>query len=182
MKQRQKTQCKTCGLPPDRLAALHSSIDAGEKPNHAAKRFGLSVAGLHRHLKSHRPEKAGGAIVVPPCAPDVDALAPGPRDDEDELLTKLRRLQTVTDETLEKAVGLASLDLVLKAVREATHLLRLQGELTERLGSARLQVTVDLRLHAGYLEMRRLSAEALAPFPDARAALAAALVGVGGVS
>ncbi len=172
---KQPTQCRACLLPPEKRAALHSSLDAGEKPSHAAKRFGLSVPGLHRH-KSHRPEK----VSAPSSCPDVTALEPDPRDDGDELLTKLRRLQTVTDETLGKAVKLESLDLVLKAVKEAASLLRLQGELTERLGSARLQLTVDLRLHGAYLEMRRLSSDALAPYPDARAALAAALVDIGG--
>lgn len=166
--------CRACALPPERLAALRASVTGGESISSAAPRFGLSVAGLWRHVKRHEP--AG-----PPTPPPVEvlaavkALAPAPVDSGDVLLEKLAALDLAVDGALEGAKAARSIDLLLRSVRTSAELLRLKAELLGKLQARQAEALVDLRLVGAFAHLRRAMVEALGPYPEARVALARVL-------
>jgi len=166
--------CRACALPPEKLAALRASISGGESISSVAPRFGLSVAGAWRHVKRH--EKPARPAPAPVDAKAVaDALAPEPADSGDELLEKLAALDREVEAALKDAKAAKSVALVLKSVQASRELLRLKAELLGKLQARQAEAAVDLRMVGAFIALRRAMTEALAPFPEARVALARVL-------
>lgn len=153
-----KNTCRACDLPPSDRAALDAALRSGEPLLTLAKRFGLSESATRRHRDAH-------------LARSGDVLPPEEPEPVDETLAELGTLQKITRSILARALQNESDEIGLKAVREASRLLRQQAELTGKVSRAKLTMHVDLRLDSTFTEISRAAARALRDFPEARRAL-----------
>jgi hypothetical protein len=144
--------------------ADRGSIDAAlvtEEPfRHIAARTGTSTAALQRHKAEHLPVR----LVKAKAAEEV-AHADG-------LLEQVRGLQARALAILSRAEEAGDLRTALGAIREARGNLELLAKL---LGEIDERPAVNLLLDPGWNAVRSALLSALAPYPDARAAAAAAL-------
>jgi hypothetical protein len=129
-----------------------------------SKRYGLSKFALSRHAAKHLPEaiaKAQGAVEV----------AKG--DDLLSIITECRdvsrRVMQTAERSKEKRVTLAS---VRELLRVAELLAKVSGQLQDN-------ATVNVIVSPQWVQIRGVILDSLQPFPDAREAVAAALLTVG---
>lgn len=176
-----KTPCVVCSnLTPARLKRLHDDYLDGAPVLTLAQRYGVARTSLDRHLKAghadiKRPDIV--ASVEAGRAPDLSALRPSAQDDEDAVLRKLTDLQKIAEALLARAYGGGgTIDVALRCARTVADLLSLRVDLETKLREARVRHVVDLRLSAAFSALRTAAAEALAPYPEAAAALSAALL------
>jgi hypothetical protein len=126
-----------------------------------AKRFGTSPTALYRH-KEHLPAHL---VQAKEAAEVVSA---------DSLLERLRSVNRETAEVLREAKRARKHELRLKALARAEKQIELEARL---LGQLQDGVTVNLVASPEWAAIRSRLLEALAPFPAARQAIAAALAG-----
>lgn len=150
--------CSICGSP-DR-AAIDAAIVAGEAYRSIAKRFDLSAAAVFRHRAEHIPTTLARAKE----AGDV-ALA-------DDLLGQVRDLQGRTLAILTAAEGGEDYPMALRAIGEARRNLELLAKLTGELDE---RPVVNVLVSPQWLTLRGQIVAALAPYPEARYALAGVL-------
>ena len=164
---------------------MQASLRAGERQSSVARRFGLSDASLSRHLSGgHDSTQASTTPALRPEVVDQDEQQQPqvPPDPADELLEKLQQLRRITDAIVATSFKNEDFDVSVKAIRTASDLLRLAAELAGRLADKRVEIVVDLRMHGAFIGLSRTAADALAPWPDARAAFARALMAAQGAS
>lgn len=139
---------------------IDREIVAGGRNRAIARRYGLEKDAVRRHRDGHLPETLARAQ-------DAAEIAHA-----DGLLDEVRDLQERTLAILSKAEASGDPDTALKAIREARRnvelLARLLGELDET-------PQVNVLLAPEWIEVRAVMLAALAPFPDARAAVGGAL-------
>jgi hypothetical protein len=114
---------------------------------------------LQRH-KDHLP-------VALSQAHEAEAVAQG-----DDLLAQVRGLQAKAERILSQAEAEGKLALALQAVREARGCVELLGKL---MGALEGRTTVNVWMAPEWLALRAALLEALAPFPQARQAVASTL-------
>lgn len=123
----------------------------------------ISASALQRHKDEHLP-------VLLAKAQDAAEMAQA-----DDLLAQLRALQADTRRILTKAEGAGKLGTAVMAIREVRGnlelLARLLGELDER-------PQFNVLIAPEWLTVRAVLLTALAPYPDARIAVAGALAQV----
>ena len=175
-----KTQCSVCKLSPARLKQLHEDFQNGAKPAELARRYDRSGTSMHRHFAAgHHDVKRPSIITAVETgqAPDLSTLKANPHDDEDAVLRKLTDLQKIAEALLARAAGGGgTVDVSLRCIRTTADLLSLRVDLEGKLREARVRHVVDLRLSAAFGALRQAAAQALAPYPEAAAALSAALL------
>lgn len=151
-------RCSICAH--ERRGDIDALLLEGAPFRHIASRFGVSTGALQRHKAEHLPAELLKSR-------EAEELASA-----DNLLAQLRDLQQRTLRILEAAEGSKEDHLVaLRAVGEARRNLELLARLTELLGpdtQVNLNVTIDARVQQVILD-------ALAPYPEARLAVADAL-------
>lgn len=152
--------CTVCNHP-DREAIDKALVD-GAAYRDIAGRYGLSKSSVERHKAEHIP----AAMAKAKEAADVVH--------GDNLLDQVKTLQTVTMNILARAYKTDDLRTALQAVGQARGNLELQGKLLGQL--AEQQTTVNVLVMPEWLAVRKTLLAALAPYPDARLAVAAALV------
>jgi hypothetical protein len=131
-----------------------------------ADRYGLSQSALKRHSKEHIPQ----LLVKAKQATEVA--------DADDLLARVEELFEEAKEVLEAAKDTHDLRVVLAAIDRASRQLELLGRLRGELNE---QPVFNIITHPEYVEARTLIVEALAPYPEAKDAVARALEnGTGG--
>lgn len=155
--------CTIC-THPDR-AAIDAALLAGEPFRHIAARTDTSTGALQRHKEEHLP------VTLVQARDAADAAH------ADDLLAQVRGLQSRALAILDTAEAAGELRVALAAIREARGNLELLARL---LGELQEGATVNVTLSPQWVEVRAVIVAALAPFPDARAAVAARLAAVEG--
>ena len=174
------SKCAVCSLTAARLKQLHDDYTRGATPSKLARQYGLPSSTTHRHFTNgHADIKRPDIVhaVETGQAPDLSQLRPSAQDDEDAVLRKLTDLQRIAEALLAKAAsGGGTIDVALRCTRTVADLLSLRVDLENKLREARVRHVVDLRLSSAFTALRQAAAEALAPYPEAAAALSAALL------
>lgn len=150
--------CTICSN--DSKEAIDRALVEGTALSEVAALFRVSDDALSRHKANHLPATLSKAQEA-----EVAAEA-------DELLDQVRGLQARTLAILEAAEGSSQHRTALSAIREARSnlelLAKLVGELDER--------PVNVLISPQWIEVRGVLLEALAPYPDARSAVAGRLL------
>lgn len=141
-------------------AALETTLLAGEAYRHIAARFGTSTAALQRHKHDHLPSHLAQAHK----AEEVTQA--------DGLLERLLTLSQETTAILQEARAGEDHELALKAIARAEKQIELQARL---LGELKEGQTVNVLILPEWHHIRTMLVLALAPYPQARVAVAEAL-------
>ena len=144
----------------EQRAAIDRALVAGLPFRHIAAQWALSTGALQRHRQQHLP-----ALLAKAQEADDAARA-------DDLLAQLRELQSTTLALLTTAEQAGKLGTALLAVREARGNLELLAKLTQQLDT---RPTLNLLVAPEWLTVRAVLLEALAAYPEARAAVAGRL-------
>lgn len=150
-------RCSICTHP--EREAIDRALVSGEPLRKIAQRLAVSEHALHRHKRDH---------IVAALAQASEAATVA----ADDLLGQVRMLQEKTLAILTKAEATGGLNLSLVAVREARGNIELLAKLTNQMSNA---PTVNVAIMPEWATLRALLLSALAPYPDARAALAETL-------
>jgi hypothetical protein len=153
--------CTTCVH--SQRDTIDAALVAGESFRYVALRFGTSAAALFRHKAEHLPASMTKARE----AKEITQA--------DDLLGQVRELQRRTMAILDMATAEETSDLkiALAAIREARGCLELLAELTGELAQ---EGTVNGLIAPEWLALRSALPAALAPYTEARAAVAGALL------
>ncbi len=155
--------CTICGH--GERPAIDAALVAGEPLRNIAARFGTSATALFRHRAEHIP----GTLAL--------AKEAGEAAHADDLLGQLRDLQGRTMRILALAESGQDGPTALKAIGEARRNLELLAKL---LGELRDGPTVNVLVAPEWQALRGRLVVALAPFPEARVAVARVLDAVAG--
>ena len=139
--------------------AIDAALIAGEPYRNIAKRWGVSTAALSRHLRRHL----------------VALLAGRQEVDADNLLVQVADLQRQAQVIKDKAEAAGDLKTALQGVRELVRIVELLAKLR---GELDMRPVVNVLLSPQWVTVRAVLLEALSPYPEARQAAAAALLGV----
>ena len=151
-------RCTVCGH--DQVAAIDRALIGGRPIRGIARTFGVSEDAVGRH-RTHLPKTLVKAHDV------AEALR------ADELLAEATALQTNAWQLLLAAEGQADTRTALMAVREIRGCLELLARL---LGELREQPVVTLVTAPEWFAVRGTMLTALAPYPEARTAVAGRLL------
>jgi len=151
--------CTVCGH--DDRAAIDAALVTGSPLRDVARQHGLSKDALFRHRSDHIPVSLARAQQAAAVA------------QADDLLAQLRALLAKALSLLAQAETGGDLRTALAGVREARATLELLAELEGELDRRQ---TVSIVLAPEWLAVRAALLDALAPFPDARAAVSGRLV------
>jgi hypothetical protein len=169
MSKRGKT-CKTCAHR--ERPAIDLALSRGVSPNAVARRYKLGPDSVYRHARNHLPPQLRAKLIV---GPDLDIDLDKLRSNESQsLLSHLvalrQRLFAALDlcEEHGDTFGLARISSQLHTNLETT------GKLLGDLGVGSTTVNNVLVMPA-YVELRVGLVNALAPFPEAKQAVAQVL-------
>jgi hypothetical protein len=140
--------------------AIDAALVAGESNRRIASHFGLVETSLRRHKAEHLPLSLLKAQ-------EAEEVA-----DSDCLVAQLRALNREALRILQLAKQSGDLRIALMAIGQARCNLELLAKVA---GELQQGGTVNLVVAPEYLQVRARLITALAPFPDARLAAAAAL-------
>jgi hypothetical protein len=152
-----------------RRAAIDAALVSGYEPLRTiADQWSISKTALIRHKSDHLPAHLAAAHEA---AEVVRA---------DSLLDQVRALQAKTLAILRKAEGAGDLRTATAAIGQARQNLDLLGRLAGELKTGEgTTVNVGVFSSPGFGEVQVALYQALAPFPEARVAAAAALKAIG---
>ena len=150
--------CTICTHP--EREAINAALIANEPYRLIAERTGTSATALTRHKAEHLPVKLAKAHEA-----KETALA-------DDLLGQVKALRNKAISILGKAEAAGDLRTALLGIREARACVEL---LLEVEGELHRQPVVNVLIAPEWLQLRTVILQSLAPFPDARAALARTL-------
>ena len=157
--------CSVCRHP-DRDAIDRALIE-GQPYRDIAGQYSVSKSGVERHGRNHLPATLTNAA-------EAEEVARA-----DDLLSQLRALQGRALGILEKAESSGDYRAALSAIREARGCLELLAKL-----AGELQSGTDLRVVVApdWIHLRGQVLESLRPFPEAKRAVAEALLEASGES
>ena len=147
--------CTICTHP--EREAINQALITNEPYRVIAQRFAASPDAVYRHKIDHLPAKLAQAE-----AAKETALA-------DDLLGQVKALRNKAIAILGKAEAAGDLRTALLGIREARACVEL---LLEVEGELHRQPVVNVLIAPEWLQLRTVILQSLAPFPDARAALA----------
>jgi hypothetical protein len=153
--------CTICASA--RRDSMEAELLTGQPMRQIALRYGVGESAIARHRDAH----------LSPAIAKVEA------ERGSKLLNRVEHLITRTEAILTTAEESGKVSVALSAVREMRELLRLLGNASGELDE-RPSVTVNLLASPEWLTVRARIVAALAPFPDAREAVALALAGADG--
>lgn len=156
-------RCKTCDHPAH--VEINKRLVNGASSGEIATEYNLNERAVRRHAETHLP-----AVLVRAAQADAD------RDDLDVMVEaeKLyRRTMGILDANEKDG------KMSLAAIREARPILALVGELRGELDR---RPQVNVLISPQWITIRTEVLKALIPYPEARAAVAAALLEVESVS
>ncbi len=149
--------------------AIDEALVQGSSVRSIAGRFGLSKSAVARHAGEHIPQS-----LVKAAEAEIVASA-------DDLLSQVRDLHEEARGVLEEAKTKKDLRAANGAIREALRCLSLLGQLVGELETGTTVNVANITMAPEWTALRSRLLEALAPFPEARAAAAHALTeGSGG--
>ena len=148
--------CSACTHPDS--AKVDADLLGGVAQRVVAQRYGLSLAGVNRHKKSHLSPTLAVVRVALPAPDDLDAN-PGPLD-------RLRALVPRTEALLAAAEAGGNIRQALDATRELRATLVELGKATGEFGLPPPAVVINLAVMPEWLLVRRAVMEAMAPYPE----------------
>ncbi len=155
--------CTICGH--SQRLEIDRALVEGSTYRTIADRFGLSETALKRHKSDHLPGHVARAQEAAQVA------------DAGDLLDQLKGLRTKAVSILESAEKAGDYRTALMGIREARGcietLMEIEGELDRR-------GVTNIIIQTEWLEIRAAILVALAPYPDAREAVAGTLVSLEG--
>lgn len=167
------TQCTICAHP--RRPEIDHSLANRVSEHRVAKRFGVSRDAIHRHKKKHLPPQLEAALLSQNGNVSVVDLEKLRKSESEGLLQTLVWQKAHVLQQIDNAV--ANMDPVAVAkfhdvlLKNQQTIAKLVGELA---GHTRNIVT-NILIMPEYLELRHALMQALAPFPEARKAMASTL-------
>ena len=147
--------CTVCTHPA--RAAIDQALVDGEPLRNIAERYGTSATALFRHRSEHIAELLAHAR----AAEDVA--------EADGLLAGLRSLQARTLGILDMAETTGKLGVAVLAIGQARQNLELMAKLLHQIDE---RAQINILLAPEWMAVRSVLLAALAPFPDARIAVA----------
>ena len=154
--------CKVCRHP--ERDAIDRALVAGADVASVSRNFAVSDDALTRHRDNHipTPEMQAGAV----------ARAAADADHGGSLLSQVAGLRTDALRLLGKAEAAGDLRTALAGIREARECIETLAKLTGQIDAG---TTVNVSVEAQILPVQVAILAALVPYPEARAAVVAAL-------
>ena len=140
--------------------SVDTALLSGATFRDIAKRYGLSLAALFRHRSDHLP----AALVQAAGAEGVRQAL--------DVLAQLKHINAAALTVLRDAKAAGDGDLVLKAVDRVMKQIEVQARL---LGDLDDRPQINVLVSPEWVQLRGQIVAALAPFPEARVAVAAVL-------
>lgn len=162
--------CTVCGH--EKRAEIDAALASGEAKRRIATQFSIDESSLRRHAASHLP----ATVIAAQDQAEIeraDSLLKASNKTAADLLDQVETLQKVAQNILAKAYQGETYRVALQAIREARECLRLQGELLGEL-DRRPQIGIVIA-SPEWQAVRVTILTALAPYPEARQAVAKAL-------
>jgi len=163
-------QCSVCQHP--RRPEIDHSLANRVSEHRVAKRFGVSRDAIHRHKKRHLPPQLEAALLSRNGAPSPIDLEQLRKDESEGVLQtliwqKAHVLQQIDTAIMNHDPVAVSRfhDVLLKNTQTIA---KIVGE----LATHSKHITNNFLIAPEYLELRHAVIQALAPFPDARRAVA----------
>jgi hypothetical protein len=153
--------CSICVHPA--CHEIDMALVSGEPYRQVAKRFEASDQAMYRHKQEHLP-----VVLAKAHAAKEVVLA-------DSLLERINHLERRALAILETVEAAGAFETALRAIREARSCLEVCAKLR---GELQQEGTTNITINAEWVAVRTVLLQALAPYPDARAAVAAALLEV----
>lgn len=164
-------ECSVCSHR--ERAALDLALARGVSMGALERRYGVGNDALYRHRKNHLPAQLRAKLIAGPSLEgvDLDSL----REQEGQsLLAHLVALRNRLFAFLDVAEEAGDAGLAARVVGQIHRNLEITGELVGSLSTGSTTINNMLVMPA-YVEMRVELVRALAPFPEARTAVAAVL-------
>jgi transposase-like protein len=141
---------------------MERALLGGESLREISEKFGCSRSSLARHGSAHLAGKLAAARGA------SEAASSG------RLLDRMERIVAETDAILAEAKAQKDLKLSLRAIARLEKQVELSGRIVGILQAA--PVTINLSVTQEWIDLRVSIVAAVRPYPEAAAALAAALV------
>ena len=154
-------------------AAIDLALARGVSAYALSKRYGVSTHALYRHAKAHLPPQLRAQLIA---GPDVDIDLDRLRETESQsLLANLVALRHRLFAALDVAEEAADGNMLSRIAGQLHRNFELIGKLLGDLGIGQTTINQNVLVLPMYLELRIGLVEALAPYPEARIAVAEVL-------
>lgn len=171
MAKRRPQQCTICSHR--ELAQIDMALARGVAAPAIARRFKLGVHSVYRHARSHLAPQLRASLLAGPDLAGVD-LEKLKESESQSLLGNLVALRHRLFAALDTAEEFNDGGMLTRVASALHANLELTGKLLGDLGVGTTNVT-NILIAPQYLEMRLALVQALAPFAEARVAVAQAL-------
>jgi len=151
-------KCSICNH--SRGDAIDAAVIAGESYRHIAAQFHVSPTALGRHVRGH-------LVATLAAAREAERVAHG-----DDLLDQVGDLQRQAQAVKDKAEEAGDLKTALVGIRELVRIVELLAKLR---GTLDTRSVVNVLVSSDWTSTRTALMRALEPYPEARAAVVAAL-------
>lgn len=166
------THCTVCSHREH--AAIDLAIARGVSARALAKRYRVGQHSIYRHSVNHLPPQLRAKLIAGPSLEGVD-LDRVKADESQSLLLHLINLRNRLFASLDVAEEACDSFMVARIAAQLHHNLEVTGKLLGDLGIGGTTTITNILIQPQYVELRVELVRALAPFPEARAAVAAAL-------
>jgi hypothetical protein len=154
-------------------AGIDLALARGVSAYALAKRYDLGHDALYRHARNHLPPQLRAKLIAGPSIEGVD-LDRLRETESQSLLMNLVSLRHRLFANLDVAEGAGDGNMISRVAGQLHRNLELTGKLLGDLGVGN-SITQNILVLPAYVEMRVELVRALAPFPEARQAVAAVL-------
>ena len=163
-------QCTVCAHR--ERAGIDLALARGVSARALAKRYDLNFHAIYRHRKNHLPPQLRAKLLA---GPDMDIDLDKLRETESQsLLVNLVALRHRLFASLDVAEENGDGHMVSRVTSQLHKNLEITGSLLGDLGAGQTSIT-NILIAPQYVHMRVELVKALAPFPDARQAVAEVL-------
>lgn len=176
-KKKKGPECHVCKHR--ELAAINLALARGVSPRAIAKRYEIGEASLYRHARRPHclPPQLKAKLIAGPSIEGID-LESVKANESQSLLMHLIGIRNRLFAALDSAEEMGDGSMLSRVVGQIHHNLELTGKLLGDLGVGTTINNNLLYVSPSYVEMRVALVKALAPYPDARQAVAEVLHGL----
>jgi hypothetical protein len=167
-------RCTVCGHP-DRVL-IESTHVAGASLDAIGNKYGVSRDAVHRHCRNHLPDELRAEYLA---AIPLKELAAKAADEGVSVLEHFRIVRSVLMTQFQLAASVHDKHATAQLAGRLTEVLRAMGQITGEMGNlAANSITIHnttIMNSPVFASLQANLLQALAPFPDARAAVVTAL-------